>query len=89
MASMGSGKEYWKERRVFVTGATGIIGSWLVKELLRLGAYVVALVLDADPQSELYQSGDVNKISVVNRWSTCCAGAVGISYHQQTIGARC
>jgi CDP-glucose 4,6-dehydratase len=66
MAHMGSGKEYWKERRVFVTGATGIIGSWLVKELLKLRAHVVALVLDAEPQSELYRSGDISKIAVVN-----------------------
>jgi len=66
MANMGAGKEYWNQRRVFVTGATGMIGSWLVKELIGLGAYVVALVLDAEPQSELYRSGDINKISVAN-----------------------
>lgn len=58
--------DFWHGRRVFVTGATGIIGSWLVKELLTQGAYVVALVRDADPQSELYRSGDINRISVVN-----------------------
>jgi CDP-glucose 4,6-dehydratase len=57
---------FWKDRRVFVTGATGMIGCWLVKDLLARGAYVVALVLDADPQSELYRSGDVQRISVVN-----------------------
>ena len=57
---------FWKDRRVFVTGATGMIGGWLVKDLLAQGAYVVALVLDADPQSELYRSGDVNRLSVVN-----------------------
>ena len=57
---------FWKNRRVFVTGATGMIGAWLVKDLLAQGAYVVALVLDADPQSELYRSGDVGRISVVN-----------------------
>ena len=57
---------FWKDRRVFVTGATGMIGAWLVKDLLARGAHVVALVLDADPQSELYRSGDVNRISVVN-----------------------
>jgi len=51
---------------VFVTGATGIIGSWLVKDLLAQGAYVVALVRDADPQSELYRSGDIQRVSVVN-----------------------
>jgi CDP-glucose 4,6-dehydratase len=66
MANVGSGKEYWSQRRVFVTGATGMIGSWLVKELLKLGAHVVALVLDAEPQSELYRSRDIDKISVVN-----------------------
>lgn len=57
---------FWKGRRVFVTGATGIIGSWLVKDLLAQGAYVVALVRDADPQSELYRSGDIRRVSVVN-----------------------
>lgn len=56
----------WKDRRVFVTGATGMVGSWLVKDLLARGAYVVALVLDADPQSELYRSGDAGRVSVVN-----------------------
>jgi CDP-glucose 4,6-dehydratase len=56
----------WSERRVFVTGATGIVGSWLVKRLLAQGASVVALVRDADPQSELLRSGDIARTSVVN-----------------------
>lgn len=56
----------WIGRRVFVTGATGVVGAWLVKELLARGASVVALVQDADPQSELYRSGDIQRISVVN-----------------------
>ncbi|MBI4662358.1 MAG: GDP-mannose 4,6-dehydratase [Verrucomicrobia bacterium] len=59
-------RPFWKERRVFVTGATGMVGSWLTKELLARGAAVVALVRDADPQSELYRSGDIRKVSVVN-----------------------
>jgi CDP-glucose 4,6-dehydratase len=58
--------EYWKTRRVFVTGATGMLGSWLIKELLRQGAYVVALVRDVDPQTELYRSGDIRHVAVVN-----------------------
>ncbi len=53
-------------RRVLVTGATGMVGSWLVKELLAQGAVVVALVLDLDPQSELVRSGDIDRCSVVN-----------------------
>ena len=56
----------WSKRRVFVTGATGIVGSWLVKRLLEQGAYVVVLVRDWDPQSELIRSGDVMQTSVVN-----------------------
>lgn len=56
----------WSRRRVFVTGASGIVGSWLVKRLVREGAYVVALVHDWDPQTELIRSGDIAKVNVVN-----------------------
>ncbi|MBE9224568.1 GDP-mannose 4,6-dehydratase [Phormidium sp. LEGE 05292] len=56
----------WQGCRVFVTGATGIVGSSLVKELLIKGAYVVALIHDGDPQSELYRSGTIQQVSVVN-----------------------
>lgn len=56
----------WSERKVFVTGATGIVGSWLVKRLLKLGAGVVILVRDWDPQTELVRSGDILRTSVVN-----------------------
>src|SRR5213594_3415823 len=58
--------DFWKGRRVFITGATGLIGSWLVKDLLAREANVTALVRDADPQSELYRSGDIRRISVVS-----------------------
>jgi CDP-glucose 4,6-dehydratase len=56
----------WSKRRVFVTGASGIVGSWLVKRLVRESAYVVALIHDWDPQTELIRSGDISKVSVVN-----------------------
>ena len=56
---------FWTDRRVFVTGATGMVGSWTVKELLRAGAHVVALIRDADPRSELYRSGDYLRTAVV------------------------
>jgi CDP-glucose 4,6-dehydratase len=56
----------WADRKVLVTGATGLVGSWLCRRLLREGAAVVALVRDWDPQSELIRSGEVNRCSVVS-----------------------
>jgi len=56
----------WKENRVLVTGATGIVGSWLVKQLLQEGAFVVTLIRDWNPQSELIRSGDVQGTTVVS-----------------------
>ena len=58
--------DFWRERRVFVTGATGIVGSWLVRELLAQGASVAVLIRDADPQSELLRSGDLQRCTVFN-----------------------
>lgn len=56
----------WQKHRVFVTGATGIVGSWLVKRLLHERAYVVTLVRDWDPQTELIRSGDIRRTSVIS-----------------------
>jgi CDP-glucose 4,6-dehydratase len=59
-------EDFWQERRVFVTGATGMVGGWLVRDLLAQGAYVVALVRDPDPQSEFYRSGVYRATSIVH-----------------------
>jgi CDP-glucose 4,6-dehydratase len=56
----------WQGRRTLVTGATGMVGSWMVKRLLAEGAEVVALVRDWNPHSELIRSGDINRINVIN-----------------------
>jgi CDP-glucose 4,6-dehydratase len=60
------GVSAWRGRRALVTGATGLVGGWLVRDLLAKGADVVALARDWDPQSELIRSGDVNRVTVVN-----------------------
>jgi len=57
---------YWSDKRVLVTGATGMVGAWAVRRLVDEGAYVVSLIRDADPQSELLRSGYVQQTSVVN-----------------------
>lgn len=59
-------EEFWKDKRVFITGATGIIGSWLTKALVERGAYVVTLVRDWDPQSDLISTGVINRVHVVS-----------------------
>ncbi|HYZ83482.1 MAG TPA: GDP-mannose 4,6-dehydratase [Bryobacteraceae bacterium] len=57
--------EIWKGRSVYVTGATGLLGSWLVGELVDAGANVVALVRDRIPYSLLYARGLDTKIASV------------------------
>ena len=58
--------EFWRDRRVFVTGATGLVGGWLVRRLLEAEADVVCLIRDWTPQSELVQSRMIDKVTVVN-----------------------
>jgi CDP-glucose 4,6-dehydratase len=58
-------KGFWLDRPTFVTGATGLVGGWLVRRLLEAGADVVCLVRDWVPQSELTQSGLIERVKVV------------------------
>jgi CDP-glucose 4,6-dehydratase len=56
---------FWRDRAVFVTGATGLLGSWLVKHLTASGADVVCLVRDWIPRSELVLSGLFDRVRVI------------------------
>ena len=56
---------FWLDRPTLVTGATGLIGGWLVRRLLEQGSDVVCLVRDWVPQSELARSGLLEKVKVV------------------------
>lgn len=56
---------FWRQRNVFVTGATGLLGSWLVEELLRCGANVTCLVRDWVPASRLIVERILERCNVV------------------------
>jgi CDP-glucose 4,6-dehydratase len=58
-------EKFWQNRNVFVTGCTGLLGSWLTAELVQRGANVVGLVRDLVPRAKLNWSGVVNHINVV------------------------
>jgi len=47
-----------------VTGATGLLGGWIVKHLIDLGADLVCLVRDWVPGSELVRSNDIERVKV-------------------------
>jgi CDP-glucose 4,6-dehydratase len=55
----------WRDRPVFVTGATGLLGGWLVDALLARGAHVVGLVRDGIPRSRLVAERLIDRIDVV------------------------
>jgi CDP-glucose 4,6-dehydratase len=56
---------FWVDRPVFMTGATGLFGGWLVRKLVELNSNVVCLVRDWVPQSELIRSDLISKVKVV------------------------
>lgn len=58
-------KIFWRDRPTFVTGGTGLVGSWLVQRLVEAGADVVCLVRDWVPQSELVRTGLIEHVKVV------------------------
>ena len=58
-------KDFWRDRPTFITGATGLVGGWLVKLLVAAGADVVCLVRDWVPDCELVRSGHLDRVKVV------------------------
>ena len=56
---------FWLDRPTFVTGGTGLVGSWLVRRLVEAGADVVCLVRDWVPQSELVRTHWIEQVKVV------------------------
>ena len=57
--------DFWLDRPTFITGATGLVGGWLVRRLVEAGADVVCLVRDWVPQSELVRARLIESVKVV------------------------
>jgi len=74
---MQTDPQFWTDRSVFVTGATGLLGSWLTRKLTDLGADVVVLIRDWVPESLLFAErldqeptvvrGDLTDLELVER----------------------
>lgn len=65
MENLGLNRDFWLDRPTFVTGGTGLVGSWLVRRLVDAGADVICLVRDWVPQSELVRTGTLEQVKVV------------------------
>lgn len=57
--------DFWHNRTVFVTGATGLLGSALTEELARRGAQVTCLIRDWVPSSRLVETGLLTRVNIV------------------------
>jgi CDP-glucose 4,6-dehydratase len=58
-------QSFWQDRPTLVTGATGLLGGWLVRQLLAAQADVVCVVRDWVPQSEFVRARLIDRVKVV------------------------
>lgn len=63
--NLGVNATFWRDRPVFVTGATGLVGVWLTRRLVDAGVDVVCFVRDWVPQSELARSHVIDRVKMV------------------------
>jgi CDP-glucose 4,6-dehydratase len=56
---------FWRDRPVFITGATGLVGGWLTQRLVEEGASVVCLVRDWVPRSSLLAGDLAEQVTIV------------------------
>ncbi len=54
--------EFWKKKRVLITGHTGFKGTWLMIWLNLLGAEVYGISIDTLPNLSLFKEIEENKL---------------------------
>ena len=57
---------FWQDKPVLITGASGLLGSALVKDLVKNKADVVCLLRDWVPDSEIFRNENVNDVTIVS-----------------------
>lgn len=79
MENVGLNKDFWRGRRVFLTGHTGFKGTWMTIVLHQLGAKVTGFALAPDAQMKMFDSvkaakclqrnvfGDITDLTLVRR----------------------
>ena len=65
MEDLVASRAFWRDRPTFITGATGLVGGWLVKRLVDVGADVVCLVRDWVPASEFLTNAPIDRVKIV------------------------
>lgn len=65
LTAQAAGGAFWRDRPTLVTGATGLLGGWLVARLVDAGADVVCLVRDWVPDSQLVRAGLLERTKLV------------------------
>lgn len=58
-------RDFWQDRRVFVTGASGLVGGWLIEALLEAKADVIVLLRDWVPSSKLIAAKIIGKTTII------------------------
>lgn len=69
---------HWRDKRVFVTGASGFLGSWVAEDLVNQGAQVICLIRDVIPDSYLNLTGVARRVVQVSGSLEDHAGLVRI-----------
>lgn len=67
---------FWQNKRVFVTGANGFVGSWLTKALVEAGAQVIVLIKEDIPGSIMEGKEVHSELEAVIRGSLVDYGLV-------------
>jgi CDP-glucose 4,6-dehydratase len=57
---------FWRDRNVLVTGASGLLGTWLCDALLETGAHVIGFMRDQVPRSRLELEGIGKRMTLVH-----------------------